>query len=228
MSLKLYFHPLASFCHKALIAFYENDIPFEPVVVDLADEASSAAFRAVWPMAKMPILRDDERGHTVAESTVIVEYLDAAYPGPTRFLPPDPDQAWQTRMWDRFFDHYVQEPMQKIVTDRLRPEGRNDPYGVEQARRQLCEAYGVIEREMAAKTWMTGPAFTLADCAAAPALFYAGTVVPFGEGHPRLTDYLGRLMARPSFARVLEEAQPYFRLFPLERKPQIPGAAGRA
>jgi Glutathione S-transferase, N-terminal domain/Beta-lactamase len=111
MSFKLYFHPLASFCHKAIIAFYENGIPFEPVVVDLADETSTAAFRAVWPMAKMPVLSDDARGRTVAESTIIIEYLDAYYPGTTRFLPAHPDDAWQTRMWDRFYDHYVQEPM---------------------------------------------------------------------------------------------------------------------
>jgi glutathione S-transferase len=230
MSLKLYFHPLASFCHKALIAFYENGIPFEPVIVDLGDEASSAAFRTVWPMAKMPVLRDDARGRTVAESTIVIEYLDAYYPGTTRFLPADPDGAWQTRMWDRFFDHYVQEPMQKIVTDRLRPAGKNDAFGVEQAKAQLQLACAVIEREMAAKTWMMGEAFTLADCAAAPALFYANTVAPFGETQRNLTAYLGRLMARPSFARVLEEAQPYFELFPMEKKPRVaaPGAAASA
>jgi glutathione S-transferase len=221
MSLKLYFHPLASFCHKALIALYENGITFEPVIVDLSDEASSAAFRAVWPMAKMPVLRDDARDRTVAESTIIVEYLDAFYPGPTRFLPADPDRAWQTRMWDRFYDHYVQEPMQKIVTDRLRPAGANDAYGVEQAKPQLDKAYALLEQELGAKTWMMGEAFTLADCAAAPALFYANTVVPFDETQSKLAAYLGRLMARPSFARVLEEAQPYFRFFPMEKKPQI-------
>jgi glutathione S-transferase len=228
MSLKLYFHPLASFCHKALIAFYENGIVFEPIIVDLADETSSTAFRAVWPMAKMPVLRDDARDRTVAESTIIVEYLEAYYPGSTRFLPADPDRAWQTRMWDRFYDHYVQEPMQKIVTDRLRPAGKNDAYGVEQAKAQLREAYEVIERELAAKTWMMGAAFTLADCAAAPALFYANTVVPFGEQHRKLSAYLRRLMARPSFARVLEEAQPYFRLFPMEQKPQSTRPAATA
>jgi glutathione S-transferase len=228
MALKLYFHPLASFCHKALIAFYENGIPFEPVMVDLLDERSSAAFRAVWPMAKMPVLRDETRDRTVAESTIIIEYLDAHYPGTTRLLPADPDGAWQTRMWDRFYDHYVQEPMQKIVTDRLRPAGRNDAYGVAQAKAQLDQAYAVIEQEMAAKTWMMGDAFTLADCAAAPALFYANTVVPFGETQNRLTAYLGRLTARPSFARVLEEAEPYFRLFPLEQKPQITRPGARA
>jgi glutathione S-transferase len=226
MTLKLYFHPLASFCHKALIAFYENGIPFEPVIVDLGDEASRAAFQAVWPMAKMPVLRDDARERTVAESTIIIEYLDAYYPGATRFVPADAGRAWQTRMWDRFYDHYVQEPMQKIVTDRLRPAGKNDAYGVEQARAQLALACAVIERESAAKTWMMGDAFTLADCAAAPALFYANTVAPFGAPWSKLAAYLGRLMARPSFARVLEEAQPYFELFPMEKKPEIgrPGA----
>src|ERR687897_1658619 len=179
MSLKLYFHPLASFCHKALIALYENGIPFEPVIVDLMDEASSAAFRAVWPMAKMPVLRDEARDRTVAESTIIIEYLEAYYPGTTRFLPADPDGAWQTRMWDRFYDHYVQEPMQKIVTDRLRPAGQNDAHGVEQAKRQLLEAYNVAEPSMQSRTWAMGDDFTLADCAAAPALFYANTIMPF-------------------------------------------------
>jgi glutathione S-transferase len=225
MSLKLYLHPLASFCHKALIALYENGVPFEPVVVDLGDERSRASFRAVWPMAKMPVLRDDARDRTVAESTIVVEYLDTYYPGTTRFLPADPDRAWQARMWDRFYDHYVQEPMQKIVTDRLRPAGENDAWGVAQAPAQLHRAYAVLEQEIAAKTWMMGDDFTLADCAAAPALFYANTVAPFGEPHRNLTAYLGRLMARPSFARVLEEAEPYFRLFPMEKKPQIAGQA---
>jgi glutathione S-transferase len=228
MSLKLYLHPLASFCHKALVAFYENGIPFEPVFVDLGDEASSAAFRAVWPMAKMPVLRDEVRRRTVAESTIIIEYLDTYYPGTTRFLPRDPDGAWQTRMWDRFYDHYVQQPMQKIVTDRLRPAGKNDVFGVEQAKSQLHQAYAVIEQQIAAKTWMTGDAFTLADCAAAPALFYANTVVPFGTAHSALAAYLDRLMARPSFARVLDEAQPYFELFPMERKPRIAGSVAMA
>jgi glutathione S-transferase len=221
MSLKLYFHPLASFCHKALIALYENDIPFEPIVVDLADEASSAAFKKVWPMAKMPVLRDEARDRTIAESSTVVEYLDAFYPGATRFLPNDPDRAWQTRMWDRFYDHYVQEPMQKIVTDRLRPAGRSDGHGVEQAKSQLLEAYKVAEPMMQSKIWAMGDDLTLADCAAAPALFYANTVVPFGPKERNLSSYLNRLTERASFTRVLEEAQPYFKLFPLENKPQF-------
>lgn len=220
MSLELFFHPLASFCHKALIALYENDIRFEPVIVDLLDERSRAHFRAVWPMARMPVLRDDARDRTVAESTIIVEYLQAHYPGTTRFLPADADGAWQTRMWDRFCDHYVQEPMQKIVTDRLRPAGKSDAHGVEGARASLGEAYAVLE-ETVAGPWKMGDAFALADCAAAPALFYANTVASFGKEQRRLAAYLGRLMARPSFARVLEEAEPYFALFPMETKPKI-------
>src|SRR6266481_361786 len=182
---------------------------------------AEAAVRAVWPMAKMPVLHDEARNRTVAESTIIIEFLDAHYPGPTRFLPADVDRAWQTRMWDRFYDHYVQEPMQKIVADRLRPEGKADAYGAELAKAQLQQAYGVMEREMELKIWAIGDDFTLADCAAAPALFYANTVAPFAETHKNLAAYLDRLMVRPSFARVLEEAQPYFNLFPLERKPKI-------
>jgi glutathione S-transferase len=227
MSLKLYFHPLASFCHKALIALYEGGTPFEPIVVDLGDPASSAAFKAVWPMAKMPVLRDERRDRTVAESTIIIEYLDAFYPGGARLVPADADRAWQTRLWDRFHDHYIQEPMQKIVTDRLRPAGTSDSFGVEQAKVQLHEAYRMLERRMVSKTWTMGDDFTLADCAAAPALFYANTVVPFGETQRALRAYLDRLMARPSFARVLDEAQPYFPLFPMEKKPHIGRAAER-
>lgn len=230
MSLKLYFHPLASFCHKALIALYERGVAFEPVLVDLGDERSSAVFRAIWPMAKMPVLRDEARGHTVAESTIIIEYLDTYYPDGTPFLPLAEDRAWQTRLWDRVYDHYVQEPMQKIVTDRLRPDGKNDSFGVDQAKGQLREAYDMIDQVMESKTWTMGNDFTLADCAAAPALFYANTVVPFGPAHRNLPAYLDRLMERPSFARVLAEAQPYFGLFPMEEKPQIVRArpSGRA
>jgi glutathione S-transferase len=225
MSLRLYFHPLASFCHKALIALYEGGIAFEPIVVDLGDEKSAAAFRKVWPMAKMPVLRDEARDRTVAESTIIIEYLDAYYRRGAGFIPADPDRAWQTRMWDRFYDHYIQEPMQKIVTDRLRPAGQSDSFGVEEAKAQLHQAYELIEQAIKSNTWAIGEDFTLADCAAAPALFYANTVAPFGAGLEKLPAYLDRLMARASFARVLEEAQPYFKLFPMETKPKIARSA---
>ncbi len=227
MSLKLHFHPLASFCWKALIALYENDTPFEPIVVDLGNAESRAAFAAVWPMAKFPVLQDEARGHTVAEATVVIEYLDAFYPGRTRFVPPDAERAWQARMWDRVFDHYVHEPMQKIVGDRLRPEGGGDPLGVEQAKAQIQEAYTLLDREIASRAWAMGSEFSLVDCAAAPSLFYAEIVVPFGPELKSLPAYLDRLMARRSFARVLEEAEPYFPLFPMEKKPTIarPNAA---
>jgi glutathione S-transferase len=221
MSLKLYFHPLASFCHKALIALYESGIAFEPILVDLGDERSRNAFRAVWPMAKMPVLRDEARDRTVAESTIVIEYLDAYYAATTRLVPADPDRAWQTRMWDRFYDHCVQEPMQKIVADRLRPRDEGDPFGVRQAKAQLRQAYDVLEPTMQAKTWTMGDDFTLADCAAAPALFYANTVAPFAGEHKNLSAYLDRLMGRASFARVLREAEPYFGLFPMDEKPRI-------
>jgi glutathione S-transferase len=221
MTLELHFHPLASFCHKALIALYENATPFEPVIVDLADERSRAAFAAIWPLARMPVLRDRARDRTAAESTIVVEYLESFYPGPTRLLPADPDMAWQVRLWDRFFDHYVQEPMQKIVLDALRPAGHRDSYGVAQAKALLAQALDMAEQRLAGRVWMVGPGFSLADCAAAPALFYADTVAPFGETHPELAGYLARLTARPAFARVLAEAEPYFRFFPLDPKPRI-------
>lgn len=214
MSLTFHYHPLASFCWKALIALYENGTPFEPHLVDLGSEQSRAEFKALWPIAKMPVLRDTARGQTVPESSIIIEYLDQHYPGRTRFLPDNADLARQVRLKDRIFDLYVHEPMQKIVIDRIRPPGKNDPYGVEQARAQLHTAYDLIDSDMASKTWAMGDAFTLADCAASPALFYANEVEPFGDSHKHIAAYFGRLMARPSFARVLKEAQPYFAMFP--------------
>ncbi|MCP3138265.1 glutathione S-transferase family protein [Pyxidicoccus xibeiensis] len=216
MSLKLYLHPFASFCQKAIIAFYENGTPFEPHLVDFGNEASRAEFLQLWPVGKIPVLRDEARDRTLPESSIIIEYLDQQYPGRVRLLPEEPELALRTRLSDRFYDHYVQEPMQKIVTDNLRPEGRGDPHGVELAREALRTAYAIIEREMATKPWAMGDVFTLADCAAAPALFYANKVVPFGEVYRNTAAYLARLMERPSFARVVEEARPYLHLFPVK------------
>ena len=221
MSLKLYYHPLASFCWKALIALYENDTPFEPIIVDLADESSRNAFAKVWPIAKFPVIRDEARNRTVAEATIVIEYLDSFYPGATRFLPRDPDRAWQARMWDRVFDHYVQEPMQKIVVDRIRPEDKRDAHGVEQANNQLSEAYALLDRAIGSGEWAMGDDFSIVDCAAAPALSYATTLIPFDASHRNLPAYLDRLIARPSFARVLREAAPYFKFFPVETKPRV-------
>jgi glutathione S-transferase len=214
MSLTLYFHPLASYCHKVLIALYENDTPFTPNAVDLSNQGQRAALVQLWPIGKFPVLRDDARGETIPESTIIIEYLDRNYPGRTRFLPAAGDRGWQTRLRDRFYDHYVHEPMQKIVGDRLRPEGNRDPHGVGEAKTRLRTSYGMIDKEMATRTWAMGEEFSLADCAAAPSLFFANEVMPFGEGHENVAAYLNRLKARRSYACVLKEAEPYFAMFP--------------
>lgn len=218
MSLTLHMHPLASYCWKVLIALYENDTPFEAHLVDLGDPKVVAAFKALWPTAKMPLLVDKARDRTVPETSIIIEYLQAAYPGPVRFVPDDPEAALRVRLLDRLFDNYVQEPMQKIVGDRIRPAGARDPHGVAHARAQLAMAYDLLEGQLAGRAWAAGEAFSLADCAAAPALFYADKVAPLGAAHPVVSAYLDRLLARPSFARVLQEAEPYFAMFPTEDK----------
>ena len=214
MALTLYIHPLASFCHKALIALYENDTEFETQIVDLADPNSAAALLDKWPVGKIPVLHDGKAGRTVPETSIIIEYLQAHYPGPLQLLPSDPDQLLQVRLWDRFYDLYVSVPMQKIVTDRIRPTGANDPHGVAAARSTLDLAYKMIEAHMQTRQWATGDDFTMADCAALPALFFAGIVHPFSDDQHQLSAYFERLLARPSVKRVLSEAQPYFWMFP--------------
>jgi glutathione S-transferase len=213
MSLELWLHPLSSFCQKVLMAFYENDTPFTPRLVDFADEASAAAFRAVWPVAKIPVLRDLARGRTIPESSVIVEYLAQHHPGPVPLVPKDPERALEARLRDRFFDLHIAVPMQKIVTDRVRPPEQRDAFGVEQARSALATAYRVLDQELTGRTWALGEEFGLADCAAAPALYYAGWVQPFAE-HANVAAYFRRLLERPSFARAVAEAAPYRASFP--------------
>jgi glutathione S-transferase len=214
MSLTFFFHPLASYCQKVLIALYENGTQFEPRLVDFSNEASAAAFRKLWPVAKMPVLRDEARDRTIPESSIIIEYLAQHYPGPTPLIPADADLALRTRLRDRFYDLYVHDPMQRIVGDRLRPAGKNDLHGVETAKAQLQKSYGMIDEEMAARTWAMGDAFTLADCAAGPPLFFANKLMPFGGSHRNLAGYFERLTKRPSFARALAEAEPYLKYFP--------------
>jgi glutathione S-transferase len=216
MSLKLYFHPLSSFCWKALIALYENETPFTSVSVDLSSETERAALLKLWPIGKFPVLRDEATDRTIPESSIIIEYLDNQYPGRTRFIPADGRLALQTRLRDRFYDLYVHLSVQKIVGDRLRPKGSRDPHGVEEAKARIQSCYGMIDKEVAAKTWAMGEAFSMADCAASPALFYANRVVPFGDTHSHLAAYFDRLKARSSFARVISEAEPYFQMFPQE------------
>jgi glutathione S-transferase len=217
MSLTLHYHPLSSFCWKALIALYENGVPFTPKLVDLGNPAERAALLKLWPIGKFPVLQDDARGEVVPESSVVIEYLDRHYPGRSRLIPDDSGRALQTRLRDRFYDLYLHLPMQKIMGDRLRPDGKQDPHGVEEARAQLRTSYAMIEQQMSGGAFAMGDDFSLADCAAAPSLFYGSMVVPFGDGQKNLSAYFARLKARPSFARVLQEAEPYFGMVPKER-----------
>jgi glutathione S-transferase len=216
MSLTLHFHPLASFCWKALIALYENDIPFKPNLVDLGSPVERAALLKLWPIGKFPVLQDEARGEIVPESTIIIDYLEQHYPGRTRLIPLESDLARQTRLRDRVFDLYVHLPMQRIMLDRLRPAGAKDPHGVEEAKAQLRTAYAMIDAQLARGGWAAGETFSLADCAAAPSLFYASMVEPFGAGQTDLHAYFDRLKNRPSFARVMKEAEPYFAMVPKE------------
>lgn len=214
MALTLYSHPLASFCHKVLIALYENGTAFNQVIVDLGDPGETAALTAKWPVGKIPVLHDGARDRVVAETSIIIEYLQQHYPGPVTILPTEAERQLDARLWERFFDLYVSVPMQKIVTDRIRPEGGNDPVGVADARRTLDTAYQMIESQLAGKSWATGEVFTIADCSATPGLFYASIVQPFASSQRNLAAYFERLIARPSVQRTLAEARPYFHFFP--------------
>ena len=213
MPLTLYMHPLSSYCHKALIALYENGTPFTPHVVDLGNAESSAAFKKLWPVGKFPVLCDGDR--VVPESTSIIEHLARHHPGPVKLIPDDPQAAGETREKDRFFDLCVHFHAQKIITDRIRPAGQNDAYGVEQSRAALKTALAIIDKDMANRTWAAGESFSLADCAAAPPLFYIDmAVTPLAGAYPNVATYLGRMKARPSYARALKEAEPYLQYVP--------------
>ena len=212
MTLKLYGHPFSSYHQKALIAFYENDVPFEFVMLDGSEPANSD-FGALWPIRRFPLLVDGDR--PVPEATMIIEYLDVHYPGPMRLIPADPDAAIEVRLLDRFFDNYVMTPVQKIVGNALRSEEARDAQGVKEARAQLDTSYEVLDRWMAAREWVAGGAFSLADCAAAPALLYADWAHAIPHELAYVHAYRARLLARPSYARALDEARPYRHYFPL-------------
>lgn len=215
MTLTLHLHPLSSYCQKVLIALYEKGTPFERQVVDLFDPESAAAFRRRWPVGKMPGLHDSAGDRAIAESSIVIEYLEQHYPGGTPLIPSEPAAALEVRRADRFYDLYVHDPMQRIVGDKLRPADKRDPYGVEAAKAMLRASYRIIDDEMAAdgRTWAAGEAFTLADCAAAPPLFFANKLVPFA-GHEHLAAYFERLGKRPSVARTFSEAEPFLQYFP--------------
>ncbi|MFY0731613.1 glutathione S-transferase family protein [Pseudomonas sp. NFX15] len=210
MPLTLYFHPLSSYCHKVLIALYELDIEFEKRLINLGNEADHAELQALWPLCKFPVIRDHDQQRNVAESSVIIEYLDHRQAGYPRLITEDWKAALEVRLWDRFFDLHVQGPMQKIVGDRI--SAANGDLSRERA--ALTTAYGMLEQQLAADSWAAGTTFSMADCAAAPALFYASTLVPFADEHRHLSAYFERLIQRPSVKRVIEEAKPYFSMYP--------------
>jgi glutathione S-transferase len=210
--MKLYAHPFSSYCQKALIALEENRTPFEYCMLSPDEPQHAAEHAALWPLKRFPLLVDE--GRTVPEASIIIEYLALNHPGPVRLIPEDAREALDVRLMDRFFDNYIMTPTQKFVLDSLRAPEQRDRAGVDDARTMLVTAYRWLDHTMRDREWATGGAFSMADCAAAPALFYAKKVVPFGDGRPHLAAYFARLTERPSFARVLEEARPYLSLFP--------------
>lgn len=215
MSLVLHLHPLSSFCQKVLMALHETGTPFEARMVDLGDAEARAAYLKLSPFGKIPTLEDTARGRVVNESTIIIEYLQQHHPGRVALIPREAEAALDARLWDRIFDHYVHYPMQRVVADKLRPENARDAHGVEEARATLRTAYDLIEARLRATPHPGGAAFTIADCAAAPALFYAQAIAPFAATHPALAAYFDALVERPSFARLLGEAKPFLTYFPL-------------
>ena len=216
--MKLYAHPFSSYCQKVLIALYENATPFELQLLAPENPQVAAEHERLWPLKRMPVLVDGER--TVVEASIIIEHLELHHAGPVRLLPLDPRAALEVRMMDRFFDNYVMTPMQKIVLDSIRHADARDPAGVADAHGVLATAYRWLDDRLRGREWAVGEAFGLADCAAAPSLFYADWVHPVDATHANVQAYRRRLLARPSFARAVDEARPYRRLFP-------PGAPDR-
>lgn len=209
--MQLYAHPFSSFCQKALTAFYENDIAFE--YRTLEDPSANAELLALWPLKRFPVLQDGET--TVLESSSIIEYLQAYYPGPIRLIPDDAAAAVEVRMMDRVFDNYVSTPQGRIVFNSMRAETDRDPLGDAEARKMLETTYAWLDQRLAGREWATDHGFSLADCAAAPALFYADWTHPIPERFETLKAYRARLLARPSIARCVDEARPYRDYFPL-------------
>lgn len=212
-AIQVFAHPFSSYCWKVLIALRENDTPFELRGLGPEHPDNNAELARRWPLAKFPLLVEGEV--QVMEASAIIEYLDAVHPGPVRLIPADPRAAVQARMMDRIFDNYVMNPMQVPVADALRPADQRDLYGVEKARASLGRIYAWLDAILADRQWGAGDNFTIADCAAAPALFYADWVEAIPVQFPRLRDYRTRLLARPTVARTVDEARPYRPFFPL-------------
>lgn len=213
MSLALYGHPFSSYTQKTLIALYENGTPFEFRQLGPDQPENAAEWLRRWPLRKFPLLVDGAR--QFAESSIIIEHLQIAYPGPVRLLPADPEAALQVRFLDRFFDLHVMSPMQHAVAGALTGDETKRKDAVAFAEEKLELAYGWLEDALVGREWAAGQAFTMADCAAAPSLFYADWTHRIAESYPALRAYRARLLARPSFARAVEEARPYRPFFPL-------------
>jgi glutathione S-transferase len=211
-SLILHMHPLSSYCWKVLLALYEAGTPFQTAQVDGVPR-NNKAYAELWPIAKMPLLQDSEI--VLPETSIIIDYLQThRHLGSTILIPTDADAAREVRLWDRFFDLYVHTPMQKFVSDRLRPDGAKDAVGVDEARATLDIAYAMLDRRMGDRKWAAGDAFSMADCAAMPPLFYVEAVHPYRAAYPALAAYFERLVGRPSVQRVIREAQPWLQYFP--------------
>lgn len=215
MALTLYYHPFSSYCWKVLIPLYEAGTPFSAKTIE--DPQAAAEWKQRWPIARFPVLVETSSNLTLPEASIIIEYLDAYHPGPQPLLPADPDVRLQVRLLDRFFDNYVHASVQKIVLDRLRAAERRDAQGVEEAHAMLDTSYAWLEERMADREWAASEDFTLADCAAAPALFYADWVHPIDDRFACVAAYRARLLARPSVKRVVDDARP--------SRPGFPGGA---
>ena len=211
MALTLYAHPFSSYCQKVLVALYENEVPFE--YRTLEDPAAMEALKTRWPFARFPVLVDE--GHTVAESTIIIEHLMLRHGGRVRWLPAEPVAALEVRFMDRFFDNDVMSSMQKPVFEALRTDGSRKLQAMAEARTALDRAYAWLEQRLQGRTWAAGDSLSLADCAAAPSLFYADWVHAIADSYPTLRAYRSRLLAWPAFARAVNEARPFRNYFPL-------------
>ena len=218
MKPSLFAHPFASYCQKVLIALYENGTDFTYRNIGPEDPTAMTELAALWPLKKFPVLLDE--GQTYVESSVIIEHLAIRYPGAVELIPKDRQGALEVRMMDRFFDNYVMTPMQRIVADFMRATSDRDPLGVKEARSLLDSAYGWLNGVMTKRAWASGADFTLADCAAAPSLFYSDWVHEIRSEFPQVRAYRARLLARPSVARTVDEGRPFRQFFP-------PGAPDR-